>query len=68
MDQSWPETKLLLASIHQEYIVICQELKITTDSQRAIRLRALAIACLTDYREVTRQYHAAKQRPPLVSP
>jgi hypothetical protein len=68
MDQSWHETKLLLMSIHQEYLAIYQELQIATDIERALRLRALAIACLTDYGEVTRQYHAAKQRRGLVSP
>jgi hypothetical protein len=68
MDQSWHETKRLLASIHQEYLAICQELTITNDSQCAIRLRALAAACVADYLEVVRQYHAANQRETIVSP
>jgi hypothetical protein len=67
MDQSWHETKRLLASIRQEYIAIGQELAITIDSQHAIRLRALATACIADYLETMRQYHAANPRETSVS-
>jgi hypothetical protein len=61
MDQSWHDTNLLLTSIHQEYLAICRELQIATDIEYAIRLRALAAACVADYLKVLRQYHAAKQ-------
>jgi len=68
MDQSWHETKLLLMSIHREYVAIYQELQIATDIECALRLRAMAIACIADYLDVIWQYHTAKQRPPLASP
>ena len=68
MDQSWHDTKLQLMSIHQEYLAICRELQIATDIECAIRLRAMAVACIADYLDVIWQYHTAKQRPPLVSP
>jgi hypothetical protein len=64
VDQSWHEINRLLASIRQEYTAIWQELARTTDRQRAIQLRALASACVADYLEVVRQYHAANQRLP----
>ncbi len=67
MDQSWQETNLMLASIRQEYMMICQELKHTTDSQRAIQLRDMASVCIADYQETIRQYRAANQRETIVS-
>jgi hypothetical protein len=68
MNQSWHEMNQLLTSIHQEYRVISQELARTTDSQRAIQLRALACACVADYLEAMQQYRVAKQRGIIVSP
>jgi len=68
MDQSWHETKLRLDSIRHEYRVIRQELKVTNDSQRAVRLLAWASACVADYQETVRQNCAAKQNKTIVSP
>jgi hypothetical protein len=60
MDQSWQEMNLTLASIRQEYMVICQELKRTNDSQQAIQLRARASTCVAAYQETIRAYQAVK--------
>jgi hypothetical protein len=68
MDPSWQQTKLRLDSIRHEYRVICQELKRTNESQRAIRLCAWASACIDDYLATMRQCRAANQRETGVSP
>ena len=48
MDSSWHDTKLLRDSIRHAYRVICQELTITNESQRAIRRCAWASACVAE--------------------
>jgi inactivated superfamily I helicase len=68
MDQLWQETNALLDSIYQAYNTILQELETTTDSHRAMQLRAMGSACVADYLATVRQYQAAKQRETIVSP
>lgn len=58
-DQSWQETKLRLDSLRFEYTTIFEELMITDDQQRTIRLRARACACIAESLTMIRQYRAS---------
>jgi hypothetical protein len=53
---TWPATRLHLASIHQEYDAISQELAATTDLERRAQLMKWKIACRQEFVRVLQEW------------
>ena len=62
MDTSWKETQAKLVSIQQEYNLICQAWKATSNSEREQQLRDLASACLAEVQATVQHYGGTKER------
>ena len=64
MDICWQETQAKLVAIQEEYNLICQAWRATTNSDREHQLRDLASACLAEVQATIQQYGVGTQTTP----